>query len=189
VASPNSDSASGTPPNDDGTAEKWLVRILLGLAFGLAFGIEGMTLIRSYLIEDGPESPDTEETAPPALREDSPLVPEATAAIRVRRLRLFAEDDVWTFTLVAGPDSALSTSYTLSFDRLQTDGGTALTTAPSYTWAPGDTTGVTASWGLDPGQRPDALTITATTQVTPDSTVTTRRTVDVGHVPVRMTSN
>jgi hypothetical protein len=36
------------------------------------------------------------------------------------------------------------------------------------------------------GQRPDALTVTATASVGPDSTTTTTRTLDVGHVPVRM---
>jgi len=162
-----------------------LVRILLTLAFGLAFGIEGMTLLRSYLFY-GDEAKTSTETQRPVLEEGGRLVPSLAPDLRVRRLRVRATDEAWTFMLTARPDTALARRTTLTFDRLTATNGTERTTAPSYTWAPSDTTSFTASWTLPVGQRPDALTITATATSAPDSTVSATRTMDVGHVPVRM---
>ena len=178
--------SSAPPDSSSGTFEKWLVRIFLALAFGLAFGIEGMTIIRSYFV-DG-ESTQTESTAdrPPTLDAGQALVPAAGPTVRVRRLRVQATDTAWTFSLTARPDTALAVPYTISFDRLDIDGGGTASATPSHTWAPGDTTSFTASWALAPGRRPAALTVTATTVVPPGSTSTATRTVDVGHVPVRM---
>jgi hypothetical protein len=159
------------------------VRILLTLAFGLAFGIEGMTLFRSFVLDPGSDEPAAAQAQRPMLQEGDALLPGATPPVRVRRLRLLATDETWTFTLVARPDAPPERPYTLRFDRLTTTGGTARTTTPAHTWAAGDTVAFTASWALSPGQRPDALTLTATGGAS-DSTTT--RTVDVGHVPVRM---
>jgi hypothetical protein len=160
------------------------VRILLALAFGLAFGIEGMTLIRSFLIEDEDSTEQTTNTRP-ALQEGDPLVPSFGPSVRVRRMRVRAYQDEWTFVLTARPDTALSRDYTLSL-KLTTTDGTTQSTVPSYTWTPPDTTSFDASWTLSVGQRPDALTIRATTERAPDSTASATRTVDLGHVPVRM---
>ncbi len=173
--------------NESDTYEKWLVRILLTLAFGLAFGIEGMTLIRSYLFY-GEESDtvQTTETPEPTLEDGGALVPSVAPEVRAHRLRVQADDETWTFTFTVRPDTALARRTTLRFDRLTATDGSALTTAPSHTWTPSDTASFEASWSLPVGQRPDALTVTATAQVAPDSTVSATRTMDVGHVPVRM---
>lgn len=143
-----------------------------------------MTLVRSFLLEDGPETTQT-TTAQPVLDAGSVLVPSTGPAVRVRRMRLVATRDEWTFTLAVRPDTALKQPYTLSFDRLTLDNGTDLTTAPRHTWAPSDTTAFAAAWTLPVGQRPNALTVTATTRVNADSTATVTRTVSFGHVPVR----
>jgi hypothetical protein len=185
VTNPDSDASPGTASRTDGDFEKWLVRILLGLAFGLAFGIEGMTLIRSFLIDQ--EEDPTEQTtdARPILREGDALVPSLAPSVRAHRLRLKAYPDEWTFTLTARPDSLADRSYTVTFDRLVLDNGTELTSAPSHTWAPSDTASFGASWTFPVGQRPTSVTITAAFEVTPDSTASATRTVDLGHVPVR----
>ncbi len=175
---------SSSPESD--AYEKWLVRILLTLAFGLAFGIEGMTLIRSLVIDDEASTEQTATEQRPTLAEGDILVPSLDPPVRARRLQLQATDREWTFTLSARPDSASEQSYTLTFDRLTTGDGTALTTAPSHTWVAGDTASFSASWALPVGQRPDALTVTATVQHSPDSTTSVTRRMDVGHVPVRM---
>lgn len=182
-SSPSTSSASA--PDGSGTYEKWLVRILLGLAFGLAFGIEGMTLLRSFVI-DREESTTKAADAPPVLEEGNALVPSLAPALRARRLHLRATKDEWTFTLTARPDTALARETTLTFPQLTLSNGTARTAAPSRTWTPGDTTSFTASWPLPVGQRPDALTVTVTAPVSPDSTASVTRTMDVGHVPVRV---
>jgi hypothetical protein len=186
VATPDSDSSSDGPPRDDGTYEKWLVRILLALAFGLAFGIEGMTLLRSFVFDPGSEEQVEAQEAMPVLKKGEALVPATAPDVRVQGLRLLASDETWTFTLTARPDPASDRDYTITFDRLTTTSGATQTTAPSHTWAAGDTMAFAASWSLPPGQRPDALTMTATASVGPDSTASATRTVDVGHVPVRM---
>jgi hypothetical protein len=162
------------------------VRILLILAFGLAFGIEGMTLVRSFLLDTDAAAADTTASTRPVLTNGTPFAPSVAPTLRARQLRVRATDEAWTFALVARPDSALERRTTLSFDRLVTSGGTPLTSGPHQTWAPGDTASFRASWALSVGQRPDALTVTATASVGPDSTTTTTRTLDVGHVPVRM---
>lgn len=172
--------------SDDGAYEKWLVRILLTLAFGLAFGIEGMTLLRSYLFYEEETETQSTETQRPVLQEGGALVPAAAPGVRVRRLRVQATDEAWTFMLTARPDTALAQRTTLTFDRLTADNGTEFTTPPRHTWMPSDTASFDASWTLPVGQRPDALTVTATVQVGPDSTASATRTMDVGHVPVRM---
>jgi hypothetical protein len=185
VVTPDSDSSPDASTSTDGVYEKWLVRILLGLAFGLAFGIEGMTLIRSFLIDQ--EEDPTEQTtdAHPILRGGDVLVPALAPSVRAHRLRLRAYPDEWTFTLTARPDSLADRSYTVTFDRLVLDNGTELTSAPSHTWAPADTASFAASWTFPVGQRPTSVTITAAFPLSPDSTARATRTVDLGHVPVR----
>ena len=171
------------------TYEKWLVRILLGLAFGLAFGIEGMTLVRSFLIDQDEPSTEQAENTRPVLREGVALAPSVAPFLRARRLQVRATNQEWTFLLRARPDSLDERTYTLSFDRLTLGNGSTLTTTPRHTWPAADTTSFTASWTLPVGQRPETITVTATTQVGPDSTVSATRTMTVGHVPVQMQRN
>jgi hypothetical protein len=185
-SSPASPEASG-PADESGPYETWLVRILLTLAFGLAFGIEGMTLIRSFVVDtenDGAEATQTTERRPP-LQEGTILAPSVAPGVRVRTLRVRAADQDWTFTLVVRPDSARDRPVTLSFDRLTSTNGTPFTSAPNRTWAPTDTASFAASWALPVGQRPETLTVTASTAAGPDSTRSVTRTFEMGHVPVR----
>jgi len=183
-SSPASSDASG-PAAESGPYETWLVRILLTLAFGLAFGIEGMTLIRSFVLDPEDDADTSQTTERPVLREGTALAPSVASGLRVRRLRVRAEDQGWTFTLVARPDSARDRSVTLSVDRLTSTNGTSFTRAPSRTWAPADTASFAASWTLPVGQRPATLTVTASTAAGPDSTRSATRTFEMGHVPVR----
>lgn len=189
VATPNSDSSPGASTSTDGAYEKWLVRILLALAFGLAFGIEGMTLVRSFLIDTEEAAPRTTENTRPVLTEGDPLVPALVPTVRARRLVVRATNEAWTFRLTARPDTAADRPYTLSFDRLTTSGGSEYTAAPRHTWPAADTASFTASWTLPVGQRPQTLTVTASTPVAPDSTASVTRTLELGHVPVRMQRN
>ena len=172
-------------PDSGSASDKWLVRILLFLAFGLAFGIEGMTLVRSYVLdrEAGQDADATEEHV--SLREGDVLVPGLAPSVRVRQLHVRAGDDAWTFFLRARPDSALQTSYTLSLDQLTTSDGTVYGEPVRHTWTPPDTASFEASWALPVGQRPTTLTMTATVEGEADSTASGTRTVDVGYVPVR----
>lgn len=144
-----------------------------------------MTLVRSFLIDQEEGSTEQTTEARPVLREGEALAPALSPSVRVQRLQIQADADEWTFALTARPDSLGDRSYTVTFDRLALEDGTELTSAPNHTWAPADTAAFTASWALSVGQRPASVTITASSQPTADSTATTTRTVDLGHVPVR----
>jgi len=145
-----------------------------------------MTLVRSFLLDDEAPTEQTASAGPPVLREGEALVPSVAPTVRVRRLRVRATDQAWTFAVVVRPDTAGDRPVTLSFDRLTATDGSVLTSAPRRTWTPPDTASFTASWALPVGQRPDALTVTASTPAGPDSTAHVTRTMDVGHVPVRV---
>jgi hypothetical protein len=183
-SSPASPDPSG-PADESGPYEKWLVRILLTLAFGLAFGIEGMTLIRSFVVDTEDEATTQPADQRPLLREGTVLAPSVAPGVRVRQLRVRATEQAWRFTLVARPDSARDRPVTLSFDRLTSTDGTPFTSAPRHTWAPSDTASFVAAWPLPVGQRPETLTVTTSTSVGPDSTRSATRTFEMGHVPVR----
>ncbi len=171
-------------PDAGSASDKWLVRILLALAFGLAFGIEGMTLVRSYVLDrDMGQTSEAAERA--SLREGDVLVPGIGDSVRVRQLHVRAGGDAWTFFLRARPDSALQTSYTLSLDRVTTGDGTVYDEPVRHTWTPPDTASFEASWALPVGQRPATLTMTATAPRARDSTASATRTVQVGHVPIQ----
>lgn len=183
----NSGSSTGSSvsPNGSSSSEKWLVRILLTVAFGLAFGIEGMTLIRSFVLDDEESDAQTTTEEHAVLREGDVLLPSFGLPIRAHRLGVRAGRDDWTFRLVARPDTMMDHPYTLTFERVTTGNGTTRTTGPSHTWAPGDTVSFAASWAFPVGQRPETLTITGTAVISDDSTATASRRVKVGHVPVR----
>ena len=57
TSSSDADGSEAPPaPDEPREVNPWVVRIFLILAFGLAFGIEGMTLVRSYLLDGGEET-------------------------------------------------------------------------------------------------------------------------------------
>jgi hypothetical protein len=178
---------SGDTPEadgDGGTFEKWMVRILLVLVFGVAFGIEGMTLLRSYLVETGGE-PDaaSQVEEPPALRPGSELLPGTAPRATVTEMMVYVNPDAWTFTLRVEVANDTDRPYSLSFESLETENGRTLAGAWSHDWAPGDTASATASWALAPGDRPAALTVRA--QANPDSAAAVTRTLPIGDVPAR----
>jgi len=184
-----SSSEAGAGASDSASAaETWLVRVLLVVAFGLAFGIEGMTLLRSFVIDEEVDAEAQQEVTEqvPVLREGDRLLPALSSGVRVQALRLLAEEEAWTFTVRVRPDPANTAAYTLTFDRLNADNGTVDTTDQAYTWVPPDTATFTASWSLPPGRRPATLMVTGERDVASDSSATVSRTVSVRHVPVRM---
>jgi hypothetical protein len=187
-ASARAGAASGAAPggDDGGTFEKWMVRILLVLVFGVAFGIEGMTLLRSYLVETGGE----QETAsrveePPALRPGGELLPGTAPRATVAEMMVYVNPDAWTFTLRVEVANDTDRPYTLSFESLETENGRTLSGAWSHNWAPGDTASATASWALAPGDRPAALTVRGRVGAGADSVQTVTRTLPIRDVPAR----
>ncbi|MFB6098075.1 MAG: hypothetical protein ABEK84_02990 [Salinibacter sp.] len=198
--SPSSSDASDAPtpsaPDEPQGINPWIVRFFLILAFGLAFGIEGMTLVRSYLLDrEGGEQVESEEgkrneaEAPERtpLRIGDDLLPSTSVSERVAQMRIQAQSDgPWVFRLAVTVVNDGDYDDRLSLRGLKTDDGTVFDDVQSVTCPPGDSTRLVATWPIGADARPAALTAEAELQQSDDSTRTVRRRVAFGHVPVRM---
>jgi hypothetical protein len=199
---PSSETDGAPSPSAPDAADEvnpWLVRFFLILAFGLAFGIEGMTLVRSYLLSgEGESGPVAEEQRAPAdtlgtrssdapLRIGDDLLPATDVTERVVEMQVRAQSSgPWTFRLAVVVDNGTETPYRLTLRALETDDGTVLDEGRTATWPPGDSTRFRAAWPMGADARPQSLTAEAELQYTADSTRTVRRRISFGHVPVQM---
>jgi len=194
-----SSDAEATPPNgiEEGeeVASKWVVRLFLILAFGLAFGIEGMTLIRSYLLADdgdaheevaqGGSGADQPEASPLRVGED--VLPATDVMERVAEMKIQARTDgPWVFRLVVTVVNDGDSDHRLSLRELEADDGTVFDEGYTVETPPGDSTQLVATWPIGADVRLAALTAEAELQRSGDSTRTVRRRVSFGHVPVQM---
>ena len=197
TSSSDADDASTSPaPDEPEGVNPWVVRFFLILAFGLAFGIEGMTLVRSYLLnaeeetekvvsDEGRAGADAQDAAP--LRVGDDLLPATAVSERVTEMRIQAQSSgPWAFRLAVTVVNDGESPYRLSLRNLEADDGTVSDEVQSVTCAPGDSTQLVATWPIRADVRPAALTAEAELQLPDDSTRTVRRRVSFGHVPVRM---
>ncbi len=198
--SPSSSDADDAPPPPDKQQEinPWVVRLFLILAFGLAFGIEGMTLVRSYLLDgEGEEDEqveyeerddgDDEERESTPLRIGADLLPATPVSERIAQMQIQAQSGgPWVFRLGITVVNDGEKAYRLSLRDLEADDGTVFDEVHAVDCAPGDSTQLVATWPIGSDARPGALTAEATLQPPDDSTRVVRRRVSFGHVPVRM---
>ena len=198
-SSETDDAPSPSAPDAPDEVNPWVVRFFLILAFGLAFGIEGMTLVRSYLLSGEGESKTVAEKqeAPTGARgpqaSDAPLrigddlLPATDVTERVVEMQVRAQSSgPWTFRLAVAVDNRTDTPYRLTLRALETDDGTVLDERRTATWPPGDSTRFRAAWPMGADARPQSLTAEAQLQHAPGSTRTVRRRISFGHVPVQM---
>jgi hypothetical protein len=192
TSSSDADGASSSSAADEPQEiNPWLVRLFLILAFGLAFGIEGMTLIRSYLLNGGGE---TEEQVEYEEREEAEavgigddLLPDTPVSERIAQMRIQAQSDgPWVFRLGIIVVNDGENPYRLSLRDLEADDGTVFDEMHAVDCAPGDSTQFVATWSIGSDARPRALTAEAELQLSGDSTRSVQRRVSFGHVPVRM---
>lgn len=178
-ASPAPDEAKGVNP--------WVVRLFLILAFGVAFGIEGMTLIRSYLIDGENEAEEQvaeSETTPIGIGAD--LLPETDVSERVAQMRIRARSGgPWVFRFVVTVVNEGEGNYRLAVRDLRADDGTVFDDVYDVSCPPGDSTRLVATWPIGPDARPQSLAVAAEVRGG-DSTRTVRRRVTFGHIPVQM---
>lgn len=180
--------------NREEVASKWVVRLFLILAFGLAFGIEGMTLIRSYLLVDDEEAQEQVERESEERDEEAPLLrvgddvlPATAVTERVAEMKIRARSDgPWVFRLVVTVINDGDSEYRLSLRELEADDGTRFDDVFAVECVPGDSTQLVARWPIGADARPHALTAEAELGQTTDSTQTVRRRMSFGHVPVQM---
>jgi hypothetical protein len=195
--SPSDADEASTPsaPDEPDGINPWVVRFFLILAFGLAFGIEGMTLIRSYLLNEDEEAEqvtsekqsktDAQDAAPLRLGDD--LLPATAVSERIAQMQIQAQSGgPWVFRLRITVVNDGENAYRLSLRDLKADDGTVLDEVHAVDCAPGDSTQLVATWPIGSDARPGALTAEATLQPPDDSTRVVRRRVSFGHVPVRM---
>ena len=187
------DAPTHSAPDEAEEVNPWVVRFFLILAFGLAFGIEGMTLIRSYLLDGGAETEQVEseeergENGLDALRIGGDLLPATAVSERVEEMQVRARSEgPWAFRLVVAVVNNGPSEYRLSLRDLEADDGTSFDGVHTVDCAPGDSTQLVATWPIGADARPRALTAEATLQPSNDSTRTVRRRVSFGHVPVQM---
>lgn len=186
-----------TPPASDETdsVNPWVVRLFLILAFGVAFGIEGMTLIRSYLLPDAEDAEaqveygegERGDDGEAPLRIGDDLLPATDVTERVAAMKIRGRpDEPWVFRLVVTVVNDGTADYRLALRRLTADDGTVFDETHAVEVPPGDSTRLAATWPVGPSARPQSLTAAAELQVSADSTRSARRRVTFGHVPVRM---
>jgi hypothetical protein len=172
--------------SDDATFEKWLVRFFLFLVFGVAFGIEGRTLIQTYLSSDDDPAgtdPQPAETVRRVGTGDA-LLPDLPARVRSMQLTASTTGD-WTYRLTVVPGSLGTDTLSLSVDRLVTNNEDALSAKATHTWASGDTTALAATWSIPPGSQPNHLHVT-TRYTTSDTTRVRTDTLALERTPVQM---
>jgi len=179
-------STDASTDRDGGTFEKWLVRFFLFLVFGVAFGIEGRTLIQTYLSSgDDPTGTDsqTAETVRRVGTGDA-LVPGLPARVRSAQLTASATGD-WSYRLAVAPGSLGTDTLSLSIDLLITNNQDVLSSNVTRIWTPGNTTALAATWSIPPGSQPDRLHVT-TRHTTSDTTHVRTDTLALERTPVQM---
>lgn len=188
---PDPPNASSDATKDANSSfEKWLVRFFLLMAFGVAFGIEGMTLFRSYVLDRNSEQ-DTEtvEAAPelPLLQVGEEVLPESPPTERIEALALEARPgDTWTFRMTIALQNPTDQPYELTTFGVLTRSGSVHEEAFRVTCPPGDSTRLQAEWSLAASDLPESLVASGRLQVTLDSAIVHARRVRLPRIPVQM---
>jgi len=186
-------SPDGSPDakkDGDSSFEKWLVRFFLLMAFGVAFGIEGMTLFRSYVLDRGSgQDPETVEAAPelPLLQVGDEMLPDSPPTERIEALTLEArQGDTWTFRATIALQNSTDQPYELTTFGVLTRSGSVHEEAFRVTCPPGDSAQLRAEWPLAASDFPESLVVSGRLQVTPDSAVVHARRIRLPRIPVQM---
>jgi hypothetical protein len=187
------DTSSASPSDENGSSsssEKWLVRFLLLMAFGVAFGIEGMTLFRSYVLDRNSEQQEVAvETAPelPLLEVGDEVLPASPPTERIEALTVEArQGETWTFRMTIALRNPTDQPYQLTTFGVLTRSGSVHEEAFRVTCPPGDSTQLMAEWQLAPSDFPESLVASGRVQVTPDSSVVHARRFRLPRIPVQM---
>ena len=167
------------------------MRFFLLLAFGVAFGIEGMTLFRSYVLDrdSGQEDTTAVETTPtlPLLRVGDEVLPASPPTERIEALALAARPgDTWTFRMEIALQNPTEQAYELTTFGVLTRSGAVHAEAFRVTCPPGDSTRLVAEWQLAASDLPESLVASGRMQVTPDSAVVHARRFRLPRIPVQM---
>lgn len=156
----------------------------------MAFGIEGMTLFRSYVLDrDSSQNAAAVETEPalPLLQVGDEVLPDSPPVERIEALTLEArQGDTWTFRMEIALRNPTDQPYELTTFGVLTRSGSVHEEAFRAACPPGDSTRLVAEWSLAASDIPESLVASGRIQVTPDSAVVHARRVRLPRIPVRM---
>jgi hypothetical protein len=160
------------------------------MAFGVAFGIEGMTLFRSYVLDrNSGQDEAVVDAAPelPLVQVGDEVLPASPPTERVEALTVEARPgDTWAFRMTIALRNPTDQPYQLTTFGVLTRSGSVHEEAFRVTCPPGDSTQLMAEWQLAPSDFPESLVASGRLQVTPDSAVVHARRVRLPRIPVQM---
>lgn len=182
-------------PTEDSTADsetvrrRWVIRLLVGLGFGIPIAIEGATffgMLESGLLGGGGDDGggagtdgDGDGTGSPGddrLAVGEEVLPETPAVEELRSAVVLAGEEAWRFRLLVAVENVGSDPYTLRIDRVTTDAGTVVEeSAGTDAIAPGETGRLEHTWTLPVGEAPAWLTATGVTTRDGESETVERR--------------
>jgi len=171
------------PTEDDGVRRRWLIRLIVGLGFGIPIAIEGATLwgiVRSLLFgEDGDD--DSDVHGPVSVGEE--LLPETVPDETLRRAIVYDGAGDREFEIAIEVDNVSAHPVRLRVDGVRTTAGTAVEDGVSTDWIqPGDSATLTGTWPLPAGETPASIDLVAVTRRDTGTRAVERR-VLLGDVP------
>jgi len=168
---PTDDAESDTGTDAEAVRRRWIVRLLVGLGFGIPIAIEGATvlgMLESWLFGEGGgsdgDSP-TDDGAPGDPDEDrlsvgDEVLPETPPREELRSAVVVAGDDARQFRVLVAVENRGSDPYVLRIDRITTDAGTVVEEpAATETIAPGASGRLEHAWSLPAGEVPAWVTV------------------------------
>lgn len=171
-------SSSGGDEDRAGTdgdiGRRRLVKLLVGLAFGVPLLVEGLTflgLVENWTAGEGqpepattrPPEPSTTPTPEP-VGDGEELLPETPQTDRLTELRVADGEGGREVTLVVAVANDGDSSYRLRLSRLTTAAGDRIQGGGrTDTLSPGESTTLTARWTVPADARPTAVETVATT--------------------------
>lgn len=190
--SPSREDEAADEPEEDEVllSRRWVIRILVGLGFGIPIAIEARTLVgivASWLFGDGDERETTTQqtTTEPTTSVGDEVLPETEPADTLEDAWVQLRDESWHFEMVVGVENTSELPYTLELGSVTTDAGTRVGgTASTGRVQPGESATVTSAWSLPSGEDPDIVAVTGITH-TADGDERVERDVRLGNIPFR----
>lgn len=172
---------------DDGISRRTLIRLLVGLGFGIPIAIEGLTflgLLNDRLLGGGDDGDgngaSTSTPEPSGVGIGETFLPETEATETLADGVVSAGSDRWTVRLHVAVDNGGAEPYVLEVSTLYLADGTEIDGRSSTgRIPPGESGELTGAWAIPSGSTPAALDAT----VTVGETETDYR-VELGKIPV-----
>lgn len=178
----------------DDVTRRWLIRVLVGLGFGIPIAIEGATLVglvESWLFGDGEGDDDdaastATTTSEPTTAVGDDLLPTTDRAETLAEATVYARDEGWRFDLAVDVENSGDRPYELRLGTVTTqDGSRVEGGASTGRLAAGESATLSASYDLPDGETPATMTVVGVESVEGGGERLFRRDVRFGNIPVQ----